>query len=45
MALDAFSTFGFPPIPDNALKILQESKPESALTLSIITSSEGYLFP
>jgi len=43
IALDAFSSFGFPPIPDNALKVLRESKPDGALLMSVITSSEGFV--
>jgi len=43
LALDAFLTFGFPNIPDNALKILRESRSDATLALSVITSSEGFV--
>jgi len=46
LGLDAFSTFGFPAIPDNALAILRNSKVnvgENGLCLSVITSSEGFV--
>jgi len=43
IALDAFSSFGFPPIPDNALKILRDSRPDGQLAMSVITSSEGFV--
>jgi len=43
VGLDAFSTFGFPQIPDNALKILKESPSSGNLSLSVITSSEGFV--
>lgn len=44
-ALDAFETFGFPPLQDNALEILKKSGPASStpLSLSIVTSSEGFV--
>jgi len=42
IGLDAFSSFGFPPFPDEAARILRESKPEN-LALSVITSSEGFV--
>jgi len=42
IGLDAFSSFGFPPFPDEAARILRESKPEH-LALSVITSSEGFV--
>jgi hypothetical protein len=41
--LDAFNVFGFPAIPDGALKILRESKTEQGLSLSVISSSEGFV--
>jgi len=43
VGLDAFISFGFPQIPDNALKVLRESRPEGTLTLSVITSSEVFV--
>jgi len=43
VGLDAFISFGFPQIPDNALKILKESSTTGHLTLSVITSSEGFV--
>jgi hypothetical protein len=46
LGLDAFSTFGFPAIPDNALSILRNSKTnvgETPLCMSVITSSEGFV--
>jgi len=41
MALDAFDAFGFPKIPDPALRILE--KMNGQIRLSIITSSEGFV--
>jgi len=45
LAIDAFSTFGFPPIPENALKAVRDDKHEGSqqLTLSVITSAEGFV--
>jgi len=43
IGLDAFSTFGFPAIPENALKILKETRAEGQLSMSVITSSEGFV--
>eukprot|EP01114_Cavostelium_apophysatum_P022601 TRINITY_DN822_c0_g1_i1.p1 TRINITY_DN822_c0_g1~~TRINITY_DN822_c0_g1_i1.p1 ORF type:complete len:482 (-),score=136.28 TRINITY_DN822_c0_g1_i1:109-1554(-) len=43
VGLDAFTAFGFPEIPANALKILRESRPDGPLTLSVITSLEGFV--
>lgn len=40
--LDAFEMFGFPPFPDEALRTLRSQNKEG-LTLSIITSSEGFV--
>merc|ERR1712063_126796 len=42
VGLEAFSTFGFPPLPENALSILQASS-KPGICLSIITSSEGFV--
>lgn len=42
-ALSAFSSFGFPPIPDNAMKILRDSRPDAQLAMSVITSAEGFV--
>jgi len=42
IALDAFSSFGFPPIPSDALTILKSMK-AVGLALSVITSSEGFV--
>lgn len=39
----AFEAFGFPAIPDEALKILHSSRPGPGLCLSVITSSEGFV--
>jgi len=41
IALDAFDMFGFPDLPENALKILRSV--HGLLRLSIITSSEGFV--
>eukprot|EP01100_Stratorugosa_tubuloviscum_P006251 TRINITY_DN270_c1_g2_i1.p1 TRINITY_DN270_c1_g2~~TRINITY_DN270_c1_g2_i1.p1 ORF type:complete len:486 (+),score=282.65 TRINITY_DN270_c1_g2_i1:362-1819(+) len=41
-AIDAFAMFSFPPIPDPAIQVLQDTKP-TGLCLSIITSSEGFV--
>jgi len=43
IALNAFASFGFPPIPDNALKILRDSHPDGQLAMSVITSAEGFV--
>jgi len=42
IALDAFSAFQFPPIPDGATKIMKE-KSNAGICLSIITSAEGFV--
>lgn len=42
VGLDAFSSFGFPPLPENAVSILQSSN-TPGLCLSVITSSEGFV--
>ena len=44
IAMDAFTTFGFPQIPDDAVKVLRESKATEPCCLSVITSSEGKMF-
>jgi len=41
-ALTAYSEFGFPLIPDEALEILKQANP-SCLSMSVITSSEGFV--
>jgi len=41
LALDAFDSFGFPKIPDNAVRVLERMSGQ--LRLSIITSSEGFV--
>jgi hypothetical protein len=41
--LDAFSSFNFPPMPENAVNIIKQSKPEPNMFLSVITSSEGFV--
>lgn len=44
IGIDAFSSFGFPPLNDNALAILSEGDENDAgLSLSVITSSEGFV--
>jgi len=46
LGVDAFSAFGFPAIPDNALAILKNSRvnvTDHPLCLSVITSSEGFV--
>jgi len=43
VGLDAYSSFGFPPIPENALRILRDSPSSGGLQLSVITSSEGFV--
>lgn len=42
VGLDAFASFGFPPLPENAVSVLQSSN-TPGLCLSIITSSEGFV--
>jgi len=42
VALDAYEIFGFPEIPEQALKVLKNSSPEY-LCMSVITSSEGFV--
>ncbi len=41
-AVDAFEMFSFPPLPDEAMRIIR-SQPRDGLCLSIITSSEGFV--
>lgn len=47
IGLDAYATFGFPPIPDDALKVMREGKgkvsKDTPLCMSVITSSEGFV--
>jgi len=45
LGIDAFSAFDFPPIPDDAMKILKSSINDTpdGCTLSVITSSEGFV--
>jgi len=46
IAIDAFFMFGFPSIPDEALRILRDNETlivQDGLHLSIITSSEGFV--
>jgi len=43
IGLDAFSTFGFPELPENALVVLREQNSSANLSLSVITSSEGFV--
>jgi hypothetical protein len=42
IAMDAYDSFGFPRLPEEALRILQESA-KDGLCLSVITSSEGFV--
>lgn len=42
IALDAFSSFGFPDLPDDPLQVLKKQNTPN-LSLSIITSSEGFV--
>jgi len=42
VGLDAFACFGFPPLPENALAILQEGT-EAGMCMSVITSSDGFV--
>jgi len=42
IGLEAFSSFGFPPVPEEAARVLRESKAEN-ICLSVITSSEGFV--
>lgn len=42
IGLDAFTAFDFPPLPTNALSILQETN-EAGICMSVITSSEGFV--
>jgi len=43
IAVSAFSSFGVPAIPDEAMKILQENPPSQRMTMSVITSAEGFV--
>jgi len=43
IALDAYKTFNVPSIPEEALKILKEHRPNEPMSLSVITSSEGFV--
>jgi len=40
---DAFSAFGFPAIPDDALELLKKVNATQPLCMSVITSSEGFV--
>jgi len=42
VGLDAFASFGFPELPENALNVLKQQDTPN-LSLSIITSSEGFV--
>ncbi|KAH3762165.1 hypothetical protein Pelo_5976 [Pelomyxa schiedti] len=42
LAVDAFSTFGFPPLPEQALSSIKAS-PTEGLCLSVITASDGFV--
>lgn len=42
MATDAFSMFGFPPLPEASVHILQENK-SAGICLSVIVASEGFV--
>jgi len=42
IGLDAFDQFGFPPVPENALSVLNESN-SAGIRMSVITSSEGFV--
>jgi len=42
-AISAYADFGFPAIPDEALEILKHSNPGAQLSMSVITSSEGFV--
>ncbi|KAH3756202.1 hypothetical protein Pelo_11981 [Pelomyxa schiedti] len=42
LAIDAFATFGFPPLPEQALSSIRAS-PTEGLCLSIITASDGFV--
>jgi hypothetical protein len=41
-ALDAYTMFGFPSIPDGPMQVLKDWRP-TGLCLSVITSSEGFV--
>lgn len=41
LALGSFEAFGFPPLPEAALKVVKEHGPSAPICLSIITSEEG----
>jgi len=43
IALDAYTTFNIPTIPIDALRILKEHPPTEQMSLSVITSSEGFV--
>jgi len=42
-ATTAYREFGFPAIPEEALEILDQSKPTDKLFMSVITTSEGFV--
>jgi len=43
LACSAFSTFGFPSIPDNLSSLINEHAKAGGLMLSVVTSSEGFV--
>jgi hypothetical protein len=44
IAMDAYRNFGFPPLPENVMNILNKSKNTvEPLCMSVITSSEGFV--
>jgi len=42
-AQDAFASFDFPPIPDQMLELIQPFAPAQPYSLSIVTSSDGFV--
>jgi len=43
LGLDAFESFGFPSVPDEITRIIYRSLPNDNCTMSVITSSEGFV--
>jgi len=43
LGLESFSAFDFPPVPDNVLSIIKSGHTMDGVSLSVITSSEGFV--
>jgi len=43
LGIDSFTAFDFPPIPDNVLRVIKSGRNFEGSSLSVITSSEGFV--